>query len=126
MFKHTEVKINALRIAGHLLSSCDTQAWSATARHEHIRLPECRHLSRPDPVTGRRVATDCRNCFRYAVRYREEVMDALRQAGTPRQDKDAPAMAACPPVPTRRRLVGRVRTTRRAAPLPDQLALFGP
>lgn len=71
--------INALRLAGHLLDSSDSQAWSSTARAEHIRLPGCGHVSRPDRVTGVRVPTDCRNCFRYALAYREEVMDALRE-----------------------------------------------
>ena len=38
-----------LRIAGHLLASSDSQAWSAVARREHLRLPGCQHLSKPDP-----------------------------------------------------------------------------
>lgn len=76
------VSINALRLAGHLLASSDSQAWSATARRERIRLPGCTHTSRPDPVTGHRTPTDCRNCFRYALHYREEVMNALRQRAT--------------------------------------------
>jgi hypothetical protein len=74
------VSIDALRLAGHLLASADSQAWSATARRERLRLPECTHLSRPDPATGRRTPTDCRNCLRYALRYREEIMAALRSA----------------------------------------------
>lgn len=76
------VSINGLRLMGHLLGSSDSQAWSATARYEHIRLPECTHMSRPDPVTGVQVPTDCRNCFRYAVRYREEVLDAVRESAS--------------------------------------------
>ncbi|NIL64720.1 hypothetical protein HCB39_26250 [Salinispora arenicola] len=71
------MSINALRLVGPLLAISDSQAWSATARRERIRLPGCTHLSRPDPLTGCRVPTDCRNCFRYALAYREELMDAL-------------------------------------------------
>jgi hypothetical protein len=56
--------INALRIAGHLLASSDSQAWSATARREHIRLPGCRHPG------------DCRNCLAWAVEYRRRVLSA--------------------------------------------------
>jgi hypothetical protein len=73
------VSVNALRIAGHLLDSSDSQAWSITAKLEHIRLPGCTHMSRADKVTGGRTETDCRNCPRYALHYREEVMDALRE-----------------------------------------------
>lgn len=72
------VSIDALRLAGHLLASSDSQAWSFTARTEGIRLDGCEHLSRPDAETGERTPTDCRNCFRYALAYREEALDALR------------------------------------------------
>lgn len=71
------VSINGLRLAGHLLASSDSQAWSLTARNQNILLPGCEHLSRPD-ADGNQRPTDCRNCFRYALHYREEVMDALR------------------------------------------------
>lgn len=70
------VSIDALRLAGHLLASSDSQAWSWTARAEGIRLPGCTHRGKPNPKTG---VHDCRNCFRYALAYREEVMDALRE-----------------------------------------------
>lgn len=77
------VSINALRLAGPLLDSSDSQAWSATARAEHIRLPGCTHMSRPDRVTGVRAPTDCRNCFRYALahdaEYRTPRISTLRQ-----------------------------------------------
>ncbi len=86
------VSINGLRLAGHLLYSSDSQAWSSTARAERIRLPGCTHLSRPDPVTGLRVPTDCRNCFRYAVHYREEVLEALRVNARSREARDADAL----------------------------------
>lgn len=66
------VSINGLRLAGHLLASADSQAWSATARLEHIRLPGCTHTGRDGEPN------DCRNCFRYALHYREEVIAALR------------------------------------------------
>lgn len=72
------LSINGLRLVGDLLRSSDSHAWSATARRERIRLPGCTHMSRPDRITGLRTPTDCRNCFRYALAYREEVMDALR------------------------------------------------
>ncbi|KPM55410.1 hypothetical protein ACG83_08515 [Frankia sp. R43] len=34
----------------------------------------------PDPAREEQVLTDCRSCFRFAVAYRERVMNALRQA----------------------------------------------
>lgn len=58
--------INALRIAGHHLASSDSQAWSATARREHIRLDNCQHPG------------DCRNCLTWAGAYRDRVALALR------------------------------------------------
>lgn len=79
------VSMNALRLVGDLLASADSQAWSSTARAERILLPGCEHLSRPDAVTGVRVATDCRNCFRYALVYREEVLQALRDGAVARE-----------------------------------------
>lgn len=75
------VSINGLRLAGHLLASSDTQAWSVTAKLEGIRLPGCTHMSRPGPA-GVCTPTDCRNCFRYALAYREEVLAALRAGPT--------------------------------------------
>lgn len=76
------MSINGLRVAGHLLYSADSQAWSKTAREEGIRLPECVHTTRDGLAP-----TDCRNCFRYAVRYREEAMEALRQGVRERAEK---------------------------------------
>lgn len=67
------LSINGLREVGHLLASSDSTAWSKTAREEHILLPGCDHRSR---TTGE--PTDCRNCFRYALAYREEILDAVR------------------------------------------------
>lgn len=83
------LSINGLRSVAHLLDSSDSQAWSTTARTEHIRLPGCTHMSRPDPETGARQPTDCRNCFRYAMRYREEVMAAIRECDHRRQAAEA-------------------------------------
>ncbi|MFK3984507.1 hypothetical protein ACI2K4_29550 [Micromonospora sp. NPDC050397] len=122
------VSINALRLVGPLLASSDSQAWSATARHENIRLPGCTHLSRPDPLTGHRAPTDCRNCFRYALSYREEVMDALRYAARTEPDRSAPLTG--PPadrtgvtVRSRRR-TDSTRRLRIRPQHPDQLTLF--
>ncbi|TCB90468.1 hypothetical protein E0H26_26970 [Micromonospora zingiberis] len=121
------VSINALRLVGPLLASSDSQAWSATARRERIRLPGCTHLSRPDPLTGSRVPTDCRNCFRYALAYREEVMDALRYAARAMPTPSTP-LVDLPPGPPLTSLGGRRRTSprrsRSRAPYPDQLTLF--
>lgn len=72
------VSIKGLRRIGHLLASSDSQAWSKTARDEHILMPGCHHVSRPHKITGEVRATDCRNCLRYAMAYREEVLDAVR------------------------------------------------
>ncbi len=74
------VSIKGLRRIGHLLASSDSQAWSKTARDERIMLPGCDHRSRPDRVTGETRPTDCRNCLRYAMAYREEVLQAVRDS----------------------------------------------
>jgi hypothetical protein len=70
------VSINGLRLAGHLLASSDSQAHSAVARRERIRLAGCRHLSMPDQHGVRR-PSDCRNCFRWAIAYRDRIKSAL-------------------------------------------------
>lgn len=62
------IKTTALPIIGHLLRSADSMAWSFNARHSNIRLPECTH------------AGDCRNCYRYAVQWREQVLASLASA----------------------------------------------
>lgn len=121
------VSINALRLAGSLLDSSDSQAWSATARAERIRLPECTHMSRPDRATGLRLPTDCRNCFRYALRYREEVMDALRQAATRADNEHTPlrnVSEAARQTPVAATHASRIGRTRRRASVPGQMALF--
>ena len=119
------VSITGLRRIGHLLASSDSQAWSRTARTERIRLPGCRHHSRPDPA-GVRHPTGCRNCFRYALHYREQVLDAVRLAATRARHDMAPLFelpAAARTMPA--------RPTRAGAPRPGpadpgQLALFDP
>jgi hypothetical protein len=123
------VSIKGLRRVGHLLASSDSQAWSSTARVERILLPDCEHWSKPD-ATGERHLTDCRNCFRYAMRYREEVMDALRAAAVraARADDGSLFDVTAPPsahrAPQRRIVRGGVTRRRRPAPNPDQLLLF--
>lgn len=59
------VKKTALPIIGHLLRSADSMAWSTNARKNRARLPGCTH------------AGDCRNCYRYAKRWREQVLASL-------------------------------------------------
>jgi hypothetical protein len=79
------LSINGLGLVAHLLDSSDSQAWSKTARDDHLMLPGCAHLSRPDPATGVRKPTDCRNCFLFAMRYREKALDAIRECDQRRQ-----------------------------------------
>ncbi|MFJ1757619.1 hypothetical protein [Kitasatospora sp. NPDC088134] len=61
------IKADCLRKYGHLLASADTLAWSSGARHRQERLAGYSHR-----------AADCRNCMRYALHWREGVVDALR------------------------------------------------
>ncbi|WP_433533372.1 DUF7221 family queuine tRNA-ribosyltransferase-like protein [Micromonospora sp. CA-263727] len=115
------VSLNALRVAGHLIDSSDSQAWSKTARDEHLMLPDCHHLSRPHPVTGARRPTDCRNCFTYALHWREKALDAVRACARDRTNGQHPAEHPEPVRPAN----APARRTRRPRPNPDQLALFG-
>lgn len=66
------LNITALRRIGLLLTSCDSMAWSVTARLERIRLAGCDHQSRW-----------CNNCPRYALLWRARVLAALQQAQQP-------------------------------------------
>ncbi|RKR92697.1 hypothetical protein BDK92_7175 [Micromonospora pisi] len=66
------VKVTALPLIGHLFASADSMAWSDTARRDRIRLPECTHRSKSGELS------DCRNCFRWALRWRERVLESLR------------------------------------------------
>jgi hypothetical protein len=71
------IKTDALPLIGHVLASADSMAWSAHVRHngrrDPIRLPGCTHVG------------DCRNCYRYAVHWREQVLASLtaRKEATP-------------------------------------------
>jgi|WetSurMetagenome_2_1015567.scaffolds.fasta_scaffold105255_2 hypothetical protein len=60
------VSINALRVCGHLLTSSDSQAWSANARRDRIRIQGCTHPG------------DCRNCSTWARKYAEMTMDVCK------------------------------------------------
>jgi hypothetical protein len=68
------IKTDALPLIGHVLASADSMAWSAHVRHNGrrnpIKLPGCTHVG------------DCRNCYRYAVHWREQVLASL----TPREE----------------------------------------
>lgn len=64
------IKKTALPIIGHLLRSADSMAWSFNARRQGHRLPECTHAG-----------ADCRNCYAYAVRWREQVLRSLESRG---------------------------------------------
>jgi len=64
------VKAQGLASYGHNLASADSLAWSYGARRDRITLPGCTHRG------------DCRNCLRYAVQWRENVLESLR---TPKQ-----------------------------------------
>jgi hypothetical protein len=70
------LKTDALPLIGHVLASADSMAWSSHVRHNGrrspIRLPECTHD-----------AKDCRNCYRYAVHWRERVLAAMHTRKEP-------------------------------------------
>lgn len=59
------VKSGGLRRYGALLDSADSQAWSRVARYERIRLADCEHSG------------VCSWCPRWALQWRERVLDAL-------------------------------------------------
>ncbi|CAL9677543.1 hypothetical protein SUDANB95_07868 (plasmid) [Actinosynnema sp. ALI-1.44] len=59
------VKRAGLAKYGHLLKSADSLAWSYTARASKIRLPGCEHRG------------PCNNCLRYALKWREETIEAM-------------------------------------------------
>lgn len=65
------VKTTALPVIGHLLASADSMAWSFHARRSSVRLPGCEH------------AGDCRNCYRYAIHWREQVLASLADVREP-------------------------------------------
>lgn len=79
------IKTDALPLIGHVLTSADSMAWSAHVRHNGrrnpIRLPGCTH------------AGDCRNCYRYAVHWREQVLATLTRKKAPVQAVVQPVLA---------------------------------
>lgn len=64
------VKVESLPVIGHLLTSADSYAWSTAARKRRLMLDRCDHRSRSGEPT------DCRNCPRWAVAWREQVLAA--------------------------------------------------
>lgn len=62
------VKADGLRLYGDMLHSADSMAWSFGARMEDLHLPGCTH---PGP---------CNNCYRWALVWRELVLEAFREA----------------------------------------------
>lgn len=117
------IKTDALPLIGHVLASADSMAWSANvrynARRNPIRLPGCTH------------AGDCRNCYQYAVTWREKVLARLRD---PDAGGDEVDLFTGLGIPALRRLPRR-RVLRPAAvtparhvdpwgPVLDQLGLF--
>lgn len=120
------IKTSALPLIGHLLASADSMAWSRHVRHNHTRLPGCTHVG------------DCRNCYRYAVHWREKVLASLptpqEAAMTLTRSKPAPKPslfddlagfdlpAATVPAPRRPFRPARVPAPRAAAPAEDLFA----
>ncbi len=72
------INTDALPLIQHVLTSADSMAWSAHVRHNGrrnpIRLPDCTHVG------------DCRNCYRYAVHWRERVLAGLADPAHADQD----------------------------------------
>lgn len=67
------VKLRGLEKYGHLLTTADSMAWSYQARHKPS-MPGC---------VGHK---NCANCLRYALRWRNNVVDLLARAeAAPRQ-----------------------------------------
>lgn len=89
------VKINGLARFGQHLASADSMAWSYAARRSRTRLPDCQHRG------------DCRNCLRYALIWRERVLDSLR-GDDHSQQLELPfghnLSPVAPPVPYERRV----------------------
>lgn len=69
------VKTGGLSLYGAGLTSVDSQAWSAAARHRHIKSPRCTQ-----------VHTDCRNCPTWAEDWHDKVtaeFEAAHAAAAP-------------------------------------------
>ncbi|MDT7785576.1 MAG: hypothetical protein QOF58_3995 [Pseudonocardiales bacterium] len=62
------LKVTALRAYAPFFCSADSMAWSDQARKTQLRLPGCRHKG------------ICNNCPRWALTWREQVIDAIRES----------------------------------------------
>lgn len=62
------VKLDGLLLYGQWLASSDSMAWSAAARRQQTKLPECSHRG------------ICNNCLRYALYWRSELGRRLERA----------------------------------------------
>lgn len=62
------VKAQGLSQYSHYLSSADSMAWSARARHGRVRLDDnCPHQG------------DCRNCLRWALAWRRHLLESIHE-----------------------------------------------
>lgn len=70
------VKVTGLRRYGPLITSADSMAWSAGAKKRRIRMPDgaCPHPG------------DCRNCPRWAIAWRRQILTALPVSAQPALD----------------------------------------
>ncbi len=66
------VKVSGLRKVADVLYSADSLAWSFQARKEKTTLAECAHSAK----------SGCANCLRYALRWREQVLETIRCAAS--------------------------------------------
>jgi len=64
------VKMQGLDAGGQYLASADSLAWSFQARCKRLRLPGCSHRT-------------CSSCLRWALQWRERVLDRIRQPQQP-------------------------------------------
>jgi hypothetical protein len=77
------VKVGGLRRIGHLLQSADSLAWSYAARKREVRLSDEAHAELGVPTHS----GVCNNCYAWAATWREDVLQALRDAdAAPRQE----------------------------------------
>ncbi|MFD6356624.1 deazapurine DNA modification protein DpdA family protein [Nocardia tengchongensis] len=118
---------NALALSGDRLYTADSHAWAVTARKERLLLPACTHRPRRTR-DGRREPPDCRNCFRFALHYREKIATALRRCATRSRTADTDLWGQR--VHTRRRPPRRPGPRAAAVTRPrtqgtGQIALFG-
>jgi hypothetical protein len=72
------VKKSGLKMYGDAVASCDSMAWSFTARYVFKpSLPECEKERQQ-----KRHPQTCQTCLRYALKWREEVLDLVNGHGT--------------------------------------------